>query len=60
MSIILHKNINIDVGRKCQTLYHMYHLGNKSVKSAIQFTVGTNTAKLNVNVSGQTVHIYVI
>ena len=38
----------------------MYHLGNKSVKSAIQFTVGTNNAKLNVNVSGQTAHIYVI
>lgn len=34
--------------------------GNKSVKSAIQFTVGTNNAKLNVNVSGQTAHIYVI
>lgn len=38
----------------------MYRLGKRSIKSTMQFTIGDKPAKLNVHVSGQTVHIYVL
>ena len=58
MDNVFHKNINVGVGSKCQTLQQMYSQGNKSVKSSIEFTVGSRSAKLNLNVCGHIVHTH--
>ena len=59
MNNFLHKNINIDLGSKCQTWQELYHPGSKRAKSNIQITLGKKSEKLKVYVSSQTADMYI-
>ena len=52
------KKINIDACMKCQTCQQIHHLGSKYGKWSSQITVGSKSAKLIVNMSSKTTHIY--
>ena len=54
------KKINIDACMKCQTCPQIHQLGSKYVKWSSQITVGRKSAKLVVNVSSKTTHIYTV
>ena len=54
------KKINVDGCTKCQTCQQIHQLGSKYVKWNSQITVGSKSAKLIVNVSSKTTHIYTV
>ena len=60
MNNFLLKNINIDVGSKCQTWQELYHPGSKRAKSNIQITLDKKSEKLKVYVSSQTADMYIV
>ena len=54
------KKINIDACMKYQTCQQIHQPGSKYVKWSSEITVGSKSAKLIVNVSSKTTHIYTV
>ena len=58
MRKVLVKNINIHVDIKCQLQLQIYHLGSKVPNQVyIQITIGSKSAKSDVNLSTQITHV---